>query len=201
MINNVFSNQILRRLTGFMGACLMVLALFGCNNKAVPDEAISSSMTYGDVTINLQVGEAAPDFTSVDAEGNTISLSAFQPDQPVLLVFYRGNWCPFCVSHLDDIQNLFPTLKEQGVQLLAISPDPSADSQELAAKFDQPYVFVTDEDLAIANAYGVQRDESIPHPTVVLINAAGNVVWFYAGENYRQRPSAAQLQQVIEQYL
>ncbi|MDG2036548.1 MAG: redoxin domain-containing protein, partial [Pseudomonadales bacterium] len=118
-----------------------------------------------------------------------------------LLVFYRGNWCPFCVSHLDDIQNLFPTLKNQGIQLLAISPDTVEDSQTLSGKFDQPYVFVTDQDLAIANAYGVQRDESIPHPTVVLINAAGNVVWFFAGESYRQRPSAKQLQQVIEQYL
>ncbi len=201
MLNNLFSRCFLRRLTVIVGAGFLMLALFGCHNKAVPDEAINGSMTYGDVTINLQVGEPAPDFTSVDAEGNTVSLSAFQPSQPVLLVFYRGKWCPFCVSHLDDIQSLFPTLKEQGVQLLAISPDPTVDSQELAEKFDQPYVFVTDEDLAIANAYGVQRDESIPHPTVVLINAVGNVVWFYAGENYRQRPSAAQLQQVIEQYL
>lgn len=198
---NIVSQRIISRAAAVITVTFFMFVLSGCNNKAVPDEALNHSMTYGDVTINLQVGEPAPDFTSVDAEGNTISLSAFQPDQSVLLVFYRGNWCAFCVSHLDDIQNLFPTLKEQGVQLLAISPDPSADSQELAAKFDQPYVFVTDEDLAIANAYGVQRDESIPHPTVVLINAAGNVVWFYAGENYRQRPSAAQLQQVIEQYL
>ena len=198
---NILSKQLFCRLAALIAAGFLMLALLGCNNKAIPDEAIKGSMTYGDVTINLKVGEPAPDFTSIDAEGNTVSLSSFQPDQPVLLVFYRGQWCLFCVSHLDDIQNLFPTLKEQGIQLLAISPDPTADSQELAAKFEQPYVFVTDEDLAIAKAYGVQRDESIPHPTVVLINAEGNVVWFYAGENYRQRPSAAQLQQVIEQYL
>ena len=200
-MSNVLNKQFLRRLTVFISAGFLMLVLFGCNNKAVPDEAINGSMTYGDVTINLQVGEPAPDFTSIDAEGNTVSLSAFQPNQPVLLVFYRGKWCLFCVSHLDDIQNLFPTLKAQGVQLLAISPDPTVDSQELAAKFNQPYVFVTDQDLAIANAYGVQRDESIPHPTVVLINKEGIVVWFYASENYRQRPSAEQLQQVIEQYL
>ena len=201
MMSNILNKQFLRRLTVFISAGFLMLVLFGCNNKAIPDEAINGSMTYGDVTINLQVGEPAPDFTSIDAEGNTVSLSAFQPNQPVLLVFYRGKWCLFCVSHLDDIQNLFPTLKAQGVQLLAISPDPTADSQELAAKFNQPYVFVTDQDLAIANAYGVQRDESIPHPTVVLINKEGIVVWFYASENHRQRPSAEQLQQVIEQYL
>ena len=198
MLNNVFSIFFLRRLTVIVSAGFFMLALFACNNKAVPDEAINGSLTYGDVTTNLQVGEPAPDFTSVDAEGNTVSLSAFQP---VLLVFYRGKWCLFCVSHLDDIQSLFPTLKEQNIQLLAISPDFAADSQELAAKFDQPYVFVTDQGLAIANSYGVQRDESIPHPAVVLINAEGNVVWFYVGEDHRQRPSAAQLQQVIGQYL
>lgn len=198
---NLINPRIVSRLTAFIMATFFMFALLGCNNKAVPDEAINQSMTYGDVAINLQVGDLAPDFSSFDAEGNTINLSSFQPNTAVLLIFYRGNWCLFCVSHLDDIQNLFPTLKEQGIQLLAISPDPAVDSQELAAKFDQPYVFVTDQDLSIANAYGVQRDESIPHPAVVLINAQGKVVWFFAGEDHRQRPSADQLQQVIEQYL
>ena len=201
MTNNFLSHKILKRLAAFVVSGLLMIVIVGCNNKEIPIEAMASSMTVGDVSIKIEVGQPAPDFTSIDAQGNTVSLSGFQPDQPVLLVFYRGNWCPFCVSHLDDIQNLFPTLKDQGIQLLAISPDTIEDSQALAEKFDQPYVFVTDQDLSIANAYGVQRDESIPHPTVVLINAAGNVVWFFAGENYRQRPSAKQLQEVIEQYL
>lgn len=201
MTNNFLSHKILKRLAAFVVSGLLMIVIVGCNNKEIPSEAMASSMTVGDVSIKIEVGQPAPDFTSIDAQGNTVSLSGFQPDQPVLLVFYRGNWCPFCVSHLDDIQNLFPTLKDQGIQLLAISPDTIEDSQALAEKFDQPYVFVTDQDLSIANAYGVQRDESIPHPTVVLINAAGNVVWFFAGENYRQRPSAKQLQKIIEQYL
>lgn len=178
-----------------------VLFLSACSNDPVPEEAISSTVGYGDVDVNIEVGKAAPDFSTSDADGNTVTLSQFQPDTNVMLVFYRGNWCPFCVSHLDDIQALFPTLKENNIQLLAISPDDAEGSQKMAKKFDQPYVFLSDTDLAITDLYGVRRDDKIPHPAVILIDSQGDVVWYYAGEDYQQRPSSEQLKTVISQYL
>lgn len=180
---------------------IMVSVLAACESKPVPDKIIDSDAGYSDVEVNIQVGHTAPDFSTTDANGNVVSLEQFQPDSNVMLIFYRGNWCPFCVSHLDDIQNLFPTLVEHNIQLLAISPDDAADSQKLADKFSQPYVFLSDPDLAITDSYGIRRDEKLPHPAVVLIDREGDVAWFYVGEDYKLRPSAAQLKIVIEKYL
>lgn len=172
--------------------------LAACNNKPVPADKLVAGGVDGSFSTTLEVGKAPIDFSSIDADGNEIVLSEYVGKSGVMLIFYRGNWCPFCVSHLDDIQNLFPLLKEHNIQLLALSPDDAAASEKLAKKFDQPYVFVEDKDLAIAGAYGIKRDEKLPHPAVVLIDKAGEVVWFYVGEDYKQRPSAEQLTQVIE---
>ncbi len=179
----------------------VILLLAACSNDPVPEEAIDSLNGFGDVDVTIKVGELAPDFVSTDASGEAVTLADYRGQANVMLVFYRGNWCPFCVSHLDDIQNLFPILEKYETQLLAISPDDAKASQKLAKKFDQPYRFVADVDLTIADLYGVRRDEKIPHPAVVLIDKQGVVVWYYAGENYKQRPSSEQLQRVIEQHL
>ncbi|MGB2272485.1 MAG: hypothetical protein ACPH15_05640, partial [Pseudomonadales bacterium] len=87
MTNNFLSRKILKRLAAFVVSGLLMVAIVGCTNKEIPSEAMASSMTVGDVSIKIEVGQPAPDFTSIDAQGNTVSLSGFQPDQPVLLVF------------------------------------------------------------------------------------------------------------------
>ena len=175
--------------------------LWGCENEPVPDATLVAGAAHSDVELSVAVGHAAPDFTATDANGDRVSLSDYRARQSVLLVFYRGGWCPFCVSHLDDIQSLFPVLDQHGVQLLAISPEDAEASAKLAKKFEQPYRFVSDSELVITDAYGIRRDEELPHPAVFLIDREGKIVWYYVGEDYKQRPSSSQLRQVIENHL
>ena len=182
--------------------CLVVLsaaAAGACGNKPVPAVAVESEAGYSDVAgVKLQTGRPAPEFSLPDYRGRLHALADFRGRSNVMLLFYRGSWCPFCISHLEDIQNLFPTLSRYEIQLLAISPDDAADSQKLAQRFEQPYLFLSDAQLHTADLYGIRRDEKLPHPAVILIDKQGDVVWFYVGENYRQRPSASQLQTVFE---
>ena len=182
-------------------ALFSIALLAGCDNAPVPDAALQSSSVHSDVALPVALGQPAPDFTAVDANGNPVQLSAFRGQQAVMLLFYRGGWCPFCVSHLDDIQALFPSLAQYNVQLLAISPDDAEASAKLAGKFEQPYVFVSDAGLAITDLYGIRRDEALPHPAVFLVDRQGNIAWYYVGEDYKQRPSSAQLEQVIKTQL
>lgn len=97
----------------------------------------------------------------------------------MVLIFYRGEWRPFCVNHLEDINTVLPELNEMGVQVMAISPE------------DIP-------ELAVIERYGIRRDEKLPHPAVVVIDKEGIVQWFYVGENYKERPSASQLMPVVD---
>jgi peroxiredoxin len=178
---------------------LSLICLAACSNELISTDAIESVSGFSDVEgVNLVVGKPAPDFELSDARASSVKLSNYQGEANVMLVFYRGYWCPFCIGHLDEIQSLFPELKKYNVQLLGISPDNIEDSQSLAERFDQPYVFLSDPELVVTDLYGIRKDEALPHPAVVLIDKEGDVVWFYVGENYKQRPSSNQLKHVFK---
>lgn len=112
-------------------ACLVAL-LIGCDNAPVPKQAITALSGYTDITgVKLETGKAAPDFNLQSLSGDWVNLSSLRGSR-VLMIFYRGHWCPFCVGHLQDIQTLLPELEKLGYQVLAISPDDATDIQKMA---------------------------------------------------------------------
>jgi peroxiredoxin len=180
-----------------LAAGVMVL-LSGCDNAPVSEEAVSSETGYTDVaSVTLEVGSPAPDFKLQSLSGDWVQLSELRGNK-ILMIFYRGQWCPFCISHLQDIQTILPELEERGYQVLAISPDFAADMQKMADRMDRPYQFLSDVNLTVTELYGIRRDEELPHPAVKLLDGRRIVEWFYIGEDYMQRPSGEQLQQVLD---
>ena len=177
---------------------LLVTLLSGCDNAEVPKEAITSPSGYSDVgSVTLEVGSSAPDFKLQSLDGDWVQLSELRGNK-VLMIFYRGHWCPFCVGHLQDIQSLLPELEKRGYQVLAISPEDATDMQKIADRMDRPYRFLSDINLKVTDLYGIRRDEELPHPAMILLDDLGIVKWFYVGENYKQRPSAQQLRKVLD---
>lgn len=76
----------------------------------------------------LKVGDTAPDFTLPDQSGNPVSLSATLRRGPVVLTFFRGGWCPFCMISLRALAKAYPALRRHGAEVLAISPQPPPQS-------------------------------------------------------------------------
>lgn len=177
---------------------LLVTLLSGCDNAEVPKEAITSPSGYSDVaSVTLEVGSSAPDFKLQSLDGGWVQLSELLGNK-VLMIFYRGHWCPFCVGHLQDIQSLLPELEKRGYQVLAISPEDATDMQKIADRMDRPYRFLSDINLKVTDLYGIRRDEELPHPAMIVLDDLGIVKWFYVGENYKQRPSAQQVRKVLD---
>jgi peroxiredoxin len=177
---------------------LLVTLLSGCDNAEVAKEAITSPSGYSDVaSVTLEVGSSAPDFKLQSLDGGWVQLSELLGNK-VLMIFYRGHWCPFCVGHLQDIQSLLPELEKRGYQVLAISPEDATDMQKIADRMDRPYRFLSDINLKVTDLYGIRRDEELPHPAMIVLDDLGIVKWFYVGENYKQRPSAQQLRKVLD---
>ena len=177
---------------------LLVTLLSGCDNAEVPKEAITSPSGYSDVaSVTLEVGSSAPDFKLQSLDGGWVQLSELRGSK-VLMIFYRGHWCPFCVGHLQDIQSLLPELEKRGYQVLAISPEDATDMQKIADRMDRPYRFLSDINLKVTDLYGIRRDEELPHPAMIVLDDLGIVKWFYVGEDYKQRPSAQQLRKVLD---
>ena len=160
--------------------------------------AFISETGYSDVaSVILEVGQPAPDFSLQSLNDDWVKLSQLK-GRKILMTFYRGHWCPFCVGHLQDIQTLLPELEKRGYQVLAISRDDASGMQKMAERMDRPYQFLSDADLAVTDLYGIRKDEELPHPAMILLDEQSIVQWFYIGEDYKVRPSATQLQQVLD---
>ena len=186
------------KIKSYLPLLCTIALLAACDNDPVSETAIISETGYTDVaSATLKVGQPAPDFSLQALNGDWVKLSQLKGNK-ILMIFYRGHWCPFCVGHLQDIQTLLPELEKRGYQVLAISPDDATGMQKMAERMDRPYEFLSDVNLVVTDLYGIRRDEELPHPAMILLDEQSIVQWFYIGEDYKSRPSATQLQQVLD---
>jgi len=196
-----FQRQTIRNIivgAGLIGATAIITACSLFKISATDDSKLQQS-AYNDLSSTvIEVGKPAPDFSLPDPDGKTVSLNSITDKQPVLVIFYRGDWCPFCISQLDSIKEVLPQLKKKGVQVIAISPDEAAAAQNTRRQFGQGFIFLTDPKASVIEQYGIARDDKLPHPAVYLIKQGGEVGWFYASEDYKVRPTGEQLLKMAE---
>lgn len=100
-------------------------------------------------------GDTAPGFTLPDQEGRPVLLSRELAQGPVVLVFVRGGWCPFCAITLRAYDAILPGLARAGAKLLAISPETPADVKVTAERNGLRFPLLADADLAVAASYGL----------------------------------------------
>ncbi len=85
-------------------------------------------------SVGVEVGQQAPDFTLPDALGKAVRLSHLLEQGPVVMTFYRGQWCPYCHLALRAYQHALPHMQAKGATLVAISPQTPDHSRALAEK-------------------------------------------------------------------
>ncbi len=101
----------------------------------------------------LKEGNAAPPFTTSDAEGQKVSLKDFR-GQKVVLYFYPKDDTPGCTKEACSFRDAFSRFKKQGIEILGVSPDNEASHKKFTAKYKLPFTLLADKDHAIADAYG-----------------------------------------------
>ncbi len=126
-------------------------------------EAIGSRITNGaaeitasGVALGLDVGERAPDFTLLDALGAPVSLSNLLANGPVVLTFYRGEWCPYCNVQLRHLEQALPSFQQFNATLVAVSPQSPDHALSLTEKHDLKFPVLSDVDQEVAGAYRVR---------------------------------------------
>ena len=146
----------------------------------------------------VAVGSAAPDFTLAKMGGGTTTLSSFRGKKNVVLVFYRGYWCPFCIKQLTGMRQLLDADMKKDTELLAVSVDGEADTQKTIARISadgtQPdFAFLSDADHAVIARYGILNPNAgsrfIPHPATYVIDREGVVRWRDIETDYKIRPA------------
>src|SRR6478609_4034505 len=101
------------------------------------------------------VGAVAPDFALPDARGGQVSLEGLLADGPVVLVFYRGAWCPYCNLQLSAYQGALADIREAGATLVAVSPQTPDQSLTLAEQHALEYPVLSDAGNVVAEQYGL----------------------------------------------
>ena len=166
----------------------------------------------------LSVGENAPMFKAIDADSVEFSLKEAIKKGPVVIIFYRGFWCPVCNKHLGSLQDSLKLIEEKGVQVIAISPEKPEYLDKMAEKTAAEFTLLYDEDYKIANAYDVtfkptssqlftynvvlgaklkntHSDESqrLPIPATYIVDQLGKIIWRQFDSDYKNRSSVKEI--------
>ena len=102
----------------------------------------------------LTEGTPAPDFTSMDQTGNTITLSKLK-GQKIILYFYPKDDTPGCTAEACSLRDNYILFKEKGYNIIGVSPDKATSHNKFIDKYKLPFPLITDTDKIILNAYGV----------------------------------------------
>ena len=116
---------------------------------------ISELSQSGIAARSLRVGQTALNFALPNAHGQTVRLSDLHAHGPVVVMFYRGAWCPFCNLALRAYQEVLPEIKVQGASLVAISPQTPDNSLSLAETAGLGYEVLSDQGNAVARQFGL----------------------------------------------
>jgi len=103
----------------------------------------------------LFINSKAPDFKAKDQNQNVIELKDIRKKGPVIIVFYRGYWCPYCSKELQKLEDSLPLIKEKGAQLIVITPEKQEGVSKTIEKTKAIYSIIIDDDMKIMKAYDV----------------------------------------------
>ncbi|MCJ8276986.1 MAG: redoxin domain-containing protein [Bdellovibrionales bacterium] len=171
--------------------------------------------------IGLKVGTQAPSISQQDVDGKSFDLSKAAKKGPVVLVFYRGGWCPYCNIQLRNLQkDLVPQLGTYKAQLVAISVDKVDEAMKTKNKEKLGMTLLSDPAADLIKKYNIvnqvedklvkkykseykidleaasgQKHHMITIPAVFVVNKKSEVAFAYANEDYKVR---AQIKDIVE---
>lgn len=145
-------------------------------------------------------GSTFPAITLQQLDGTDITLDTFLGG-PLVLMFYRGNWCPLCMAQIREVAEQYQKLEQIGARVALVSPQPADHSRELAAQFGVNFEFLVDRDHRAARSLGILDAGNTPAglevlgydadtvmPTVYVLDKHGTVLFAHLTDNYRVRP-------------
>jgi peroxiredoxin len=103
----------------------------------------------------IQVGDRLPEFRLSDAVGTEKASTELLSHGPLVLVFYRGEWCPFCNIALHEMQTHIDEFKAKGVTLVAISPELPNQSLTTMEKHNLKFPVLSDTGNKYAKQLGI----------------------------------------------
>ena len=175
------------------------------------DESIQALDESGMANQAPQVGKELKNFVLSNQLGQQRSLSELRKSGPVVMVFYRGGWCPYCNLELRAYQQILPQLKEAGAQLVAITPELPDSSLSTVEKNELEFEVLSDVGADYAKEIGLAftlpeelreiyanlggdlqkfngaGNFNLPIPATLVADSAGTIAFAHVDVDYTTR--------------
>ncbi len=161
----------------------------------------------------LKVGDKAPDFSAKNQDGKSVSLKKLLKQGPVVMLFYRGQWCPYCNKQLSHYSDSLALLTAKGATVLAVTPEAEENVKKTVEKTKANFSVLEDEGLSIMKSYkvsfavdektitkykgyGIDFDKAngsnganLPVPATYIIGKDGLIKYVFFNTDYKKRAS------------
>jgi len=156
----------------------------------------------------LQPGQPLPRFHAVDEAGNTLDSDNLR-GRPAVILFVRGNWCPFCSRQVADLTGYYKAINDSGAHLILVTPKPLQTTRRVARFFDVEFEFWLDESLEIARRFGLLLEQGVPKdhredygedtlwPASLVVDADGIIRYSEFSRLIADRPNPEKFLRVI----
>ena len=170
----------------------------------------------------LAAGTKAPAFELADHNGRMVSSNELLTKGRLVICFFRGRWCPFCVGQLETMNLLLPKINEVGASLVAISPQTVQQSFFMVDQHRLRFPLLSDVGNEVARQFGVvyrvpkfqqsvyrrafinlplaNGDESweLPIPATYVIERDGMALYASSNPDYTERPEPDEILSAVE---
>lgn len=187
-------------------------ALVQPERLAIGERAVEELFASGIGQRILPVGTQAPAIALPDSAGRLVRSSDLLALGPLVINFFRGRWCPYCVTELEAWRDLYPALRERGALVAGISPQTQRQSDFTVNQHAIPFPLLTDAGCAVAEQFGLvwtvpeylqnyylgilvnvpfingESSWKLPLPATYAIGQDGKVLYAEAHADFRVRP-------------
>ena len=191
--------------------------------RAIHERAVKELQESAISTHALQAGSQAPEFALEDQNGNVVRSVELLRSSRLVLCFFRGRWCPFCIGQLEAMNSVFAQLRTLNAAMVAISPQTKHQSSLTADQHRVQLPLLCDAGSTVARQFGlvyrvpeyqqeiyrsafvnlpfVNGDSSweLPIPATYVIDRDGKVLFASADPDYTARPEPAEILQFLAQ--
>jgi peroxiredoxin len=158
----------------------------------------------------IRRGRPIPEFSALDEQGSTIR-STDLIGAPAVLIFVRGNWCPFCNRQVRNLANYYKQITDLGAKLILVTPKPLETTRRVAKFFEVDFDFWLDGSLTATRQLGLLLEAAVPAdyrqeygedtmwPTSLVIDAAGIIRYVELSKHIIDRPNPKTLLREVQQ--
>lgn len=207
-----------RSLAAIFAECKELIAKYvPAEIQAIHARAITEVRDSGIAGRALRPGDMAPSFAFSDHKGTLVQSSDLLRKAPLVICFFRGRWCPFCVGQLEAMNAIYPQIQRLSASLVAISPQTVHQSYLMADQHRFGFPLLSDAENKVARQFGlvyrvpayqqevyqrvflnlpfVNGDASweLPIPATYVINRDSTIVYAAASPDYTERPEPSEI--------